>query len=264
MIKLLNGETYLQGEINALAANDEFYYGHLGKHAVSSSVLRNILDSPNRQLEYLKKQEANSDALMLGKLTHWCWLEPDVFYSQVYSDARGNSKEWKDLVAQHGESNVYKTKFKAIAEWLCRKLDNNEEIRALRKDAEVEVPMVGMMGEVAVRGKADMIKGDTIYDLKTGIVSPEEFARWKVDKMHYDMQCFIYMTLFEDIKHFKFIYINKHTRDIGLIEVPQEVLDRGKEKFRVALQAYLDIFHNRDLDEIEFMLDQHIYHGEAR
>ena len=264
MIKLLNGETYLPGEINALAANDDFYYGHLGRHAVSSSVLRNVLDSPNRQLEYLKKEGEITDALMLGKLTHWCWLEPDVFYSQVYSDARGNSNEWKQLVAQHGEQNVYKEKFKNIAEWLCRKLDNNEEIRKLRKGADVEVPMVGMMGEVAVRAKTDMIKGDTIYDLKTGIVSPEDFANWKIGSMHYDLQCFIYMTLFKDMKHFKFIYINKHTRDIGIIDVPDHVIERGKNKFRTALQAYLDIFYNRDLDEIEFMLDQYVYKGEAR
>ncbi len=121
MITLFNGETYLEAEINTMAADDNFYYNHLGKHALSSSVLRNIFDDPDKQLQYLKGKGGNTEALMLGKLTHWCWLEPDVFYSQVYTDLRGNSNAYKELVAQHGEQNVFKEKHRNIAEWLCRR-----------------------------------------------------------------------------------------------------------------------------------------------
>ena len=43
MITLLNGETYNKDEIITLAHDDEFYYGHLGQHALSSSSLKTLL-----------------------------------------------------------------------------------------------------------------------------------------------------------------------------------------------------------------------------
>lgn len=265
MITLLNGDTFLPAEIKALAYSDDFYYNYLGKHALSSSMLRNIFDSPNRQLEYLKKEDKETDALIIGKLVHWCFLEPDVFYKKIFVDTpRTNTKEFKEAVEQHGAQNVYKDKFRAIAEWICRKLDNNEVIRELRKKAEIEVPAVDMLGEYPVRGKADMIVGDTIYDLKTGISTPEEFAKWKINKMNYDLQCYMYLQLFKDAKHFKFIYINKQTRDIGLIHVPEEVIERGRIKYTMAVEAYKRIFQGKDLDEIEYSLDQYIYEDDAR
>lgn len=263
MITLFNGESYLEGEINTMASSDDFYYGHLGKHALSSSVLRNIFDDPDKQLQYLKGKGGNTEALMLGKLTHWCWLEPDVFYRQIYTDLRGNTNAYKELVAQHGEENIFKEKHRNIAEWLCRRLDNNEEIREIRKDAEVEVPSVKMIDDVPVRGKADMIKDDIIYDLKTGIVSPQQFE-WKIDAMNYDLQAWIYMQLFPNAKNFIFIYINKHTRAPGIIEMSEKAIERGGEKYKVAVDAYFKIFHNKEIDEIEFLLDQYVYHGTAR
>lgn len=274
MITLLNGENYLQGEINALSEDDSFYYGHLQKYALSSSILRNVFDNMDQQLEYLKKDakgnQRDSEPLVLGKLAHWCWLEPDKFYSKKFIDApRINSPEYVAAEKEFGSENVFKDKYRGLVEWWCRKLDNNEVIRKIRKDADVEVPMVGMIDvddkKYPVRGKADMIKGDTIYDLKTGIVSPKDFE-WKIKNMHYDLQAYIYLELFkrQGIKNFKFIYINKNNRSMGLIDVPEEVINRGKVKFKIAVNLYMENFHGKDLDEIEYALDQYLYIGEAK
>ena len=268
MIRLFNGENYGVDEINTLANSDEFYYGHLAKHALSSSMLRNILNSPNTQLKYMeddaKGKGKDSEALILGKLTHWLYLEPNVFYGKHYVEAeRINAKEYKEAVSKYGNDNVFKAKHRNIAEWLCEKLDNNEELREIRKNSEVEVPSVGMIDDVPVRSKADMVCGDIIYDLKTGITSPEDFE-WKVRNMHYDLQAWIYLQLFPQAKEFKFIYINKITRDIGLIDVPEEVIERGGTKYRLAADAYFKIVHNCTLDEIKYKLDQHIYRGTAK
>lgn len=268
MIRLFNGENYSVDEINTLAIDDTFYYGHLAKNALSSSMLRNILNSPNTQLKYMQDAESGkgkeSEPLTLGKLTHWLYLEPEVFYSKTYVDVdRINAKEYKDAVAEHGAENVFKAKHRNISEWLVDKLNNNEELRDIRKNSEVEVPSVGMIEDVPVRSKADMICGDTIYDLKTGIVTPEDFE-WKVRNMHYDLQAWIYLQLFPKVKEFKFIYINKTTRDIGLIDVPEEVIERGGIKYRLAADAYFKIFHQCTLEEVQHKLDQHIYRGTAR
>ena len=264
MITLLNGDTYGQEEITTLAVQDEFYYGELMRNAVGSSELRNIYDDPDKQLQYMRGKGGNTEALTLGKLVHWCWLEPDVFYSKQYIDApRINSPEFVAAINEHGEENVFKMKHKNITEWICRKLDTNEKIHEIRKGAETEVPMVKMLNGVPVRGKADLIKDGIIYDLKTGIVSPQQFE-WKIGDINYDLQAWIYMQLFPEMEGFKFIYINKHTRAVGLIEVPKEVIERGREKYELAVRAYFEIFHNRELDEIEYMLDQYLYEGTAK
>ena len=91
--------------------------------------------------------------------------------------------------------NVFKDKWRGMVEWWCRKLDNNEVLRKIRMNADIEVASVKMLEGYPVRGKADLIKGTTIYDLKTGIVSPQDFE-WKINAMNYDLQCWIYMQLF--------------------------------------------------------------------
>lgn len=267
MITLLNGDAYLPDEINTMAASDEFYYGVLGKHAVGSSELRNIFSNPDRHLENLKGKDKKNDALVLGLLTHQCWLEPDKFYKNVYTELRANTNAYKELIAEHGESKVFKDRFRAIAEWMCRKLDTNEHVAAIRKNADVEVPMVKMFEvdgrSVPVRGKADLIKDGILYDLKTTMVSPQQFE-WKINDMDYDLQAYIYMELFPECEEFHFICINKHNRALGDIKVLPEHIERGKTKFKFALQAYFEIFYGRDLDEVEYNLDQHIYVGQSK
>lgn len=263
MIKLLNGEAYGKEEILTLMEKDEFYYGHLGKHALSSSSLRTILESPNRYLEDLKKPRKETEALKMGKLIHECFLEADKFYAKTYVDAdRVNQKNFLEAVEKHGKENVFKVKDRNITEWIVQKLHNNEKVMRIRNGAEVEVPAIKMHEGIAIRGKADIIQGDTIYDLKTTISDLENFAKWEVDKKNYDLQAYIYTRLF-DLKNFTFIVINKTTRDIGLITVPDEVLTRGGVKFNLAIEAYKDIFSN-GIEEAEYKLDQYIYEAEAR
>lgn len=264
MVTLLNGDTYGQQEINALASSDDFYYGELSRHAVGSSELRNIYGNPQRHLEQMKGKRSNNEALIIGSMAHQCWLEPDKFYENVFVETeRIDSKVYKEALAQNDPSKVYKIKYKNLAEWMCRKLDTNEHIRKIRQGAEVEVPMVTMLNDVPVRGKADLIKNDILYDLKTTMVSPQQFE-WKIDELDYDLQAYIYLQLFPYCHEFHFICINKHNRAVGDIKVKDEHIERGKEKFDLALRAYFEIFHKRDIDEIEYMLDQYIYIGESR
>ena len=88
MITLLNGEHWGKEELIAQMYDDEFYYSYLGKHALSQSLLRNILEDPHSYLKKLKgKEEKETDALMMGKLVHWGYLEPEVFYGKNFIEA---------------------------------------------------------------------------------------------------------------------------------------------------------------------------------
>ena len=54
MITLLNGEHWGKEEILAQMADDDFYFNFLGKHALSQSLLKMILDDPHSYLKKLK------------------------------------------------------------------------------------------------------------------------------------------------------------------------------------------------------------------
>ena len=264
MITLLNNQPYRTEEILGYMMDDEFYYGVLATNALGSSFLRNLLDSPNTLLEYMKKPKKETDALRIGRLTHECFLEPDKFYKKIYVEAdRTNAKVYKDAVAEHGADRVFKQKHKEYVEWLIRKLANNETIQTIMKDADVEVPMIRMFDEFAIRGKADILTKDCIYDLKTTIAPVESFAKWEVDKKNYDLQAFIYCRLFKKDK-FKFITLNKNNRDVGIVNVPPEVLSRGETKFNLALKAYKEMFYKKTLEETEYILDQYILEVDAK
>jgi hypothetical protein len=47
-IQLLDGERFRKEELLELMKDDEFYYGYLGKAALSSSSIKLLLDSPKK------------------------------------------------------------------------------------------------------------------------------------------------------------------------------------------------------------------------
>lgn len=54
MITLLNGEHWGKEEILVQMESDDFYFGHLGKYALSQSSLKTILSNPYEHLKTLK------------------------------------------------------------------------------------------------------------------------------------------------------------------------------------------------------------------
>ena len=87
MIELLNGEKIEEKEILKLMEEDDFYYGYLGKNALSSSAIKMLLQSPKTYKYVTKYGSKESQALRDGWLFHAAILEPDVFEAQHYVDA---------------------------------------------------------------------------------------------------------------------------------------------------------------------------------
>lgn len=260
MITLLNGETWLPDELTAQMHDDDFYYNQLGiTKALSTSSLSQILNNPEDFYKDLKGRERKpSDALRMGNLVHWGYLEPEKFYQLTFVDAeRTNAKEFTTAVAEHGARNVYKTKEQRIAESYIDVLNNKEPLINIRKNAELEVPSIKMLLDIPIRGKADMISGDTIYDLKTTRVNPSDFNWWKVRSMNYDLQAFIYCQLFEK-DYFSFIPINKMNHRVGIVHCSKDILESGEEKFYKAIEIYKRDFMGKELDEIADSLSRTI------
>jgi len=253
MITLLNGETYLQEEIVGMAYDDEFYYNHLGKNALSSSSLKTILKSPKTYRNILNYGDPNSDspALSAGKLAHWMILEPHKINKLHFVDATTkNTKVYKEAKAKYGE--VFLTKEKNAAERLTDAVLRNEAAIKLLNKSEFEVPQVQMLDGLPFRAKADIIQGDTIIDYKT--TAELNTFKYSADKYGYDLQAWLYLKLF-DKKKFTFLVIDKASTDIGIFETTDEFLARGENKFKQAVDNY-KYFFEQDND-----LDQYVMRG---
>ena len=254
MITLLNGEHWGKDEILTQMYDDNFYYGKLGQHALSSSSLKMILKSPKTYRNVTKYGDPNSDspALAQGKLVHWMILEPHKVDKLHFVEASTKStKLYKEAKAKHGE--VFLAKEKSAAERIADAVLRNEAALKLLNKSDFEVPAIAMMDGLPFRGKADIIQGETIIDLKTS--ADLSGFRWSADKYGYDLQAYMYMRMFPNIKDFKFLVVDKASTDIGIFETSDEFIARGEQKYHQAIENY-KYFFEQDND-----LDQYVMRG---
>ena len=246
-IELLNGELFRQDEILELMKSDDFYYGYLGKAALSSSSIKLLLDSPKKYKYVTEYGSQESNALDAGWLFHTAILEPDVFEKQIFVDVQSkNSKAYKLAKEEHGK--VYTIKQKRDAERLADAFLRNEHALQLITNCEFEVPAIKMIHGYAFRGKADVLDSYRIVDLKT--TSDLKAFPYAARKYGYDVQVYIYSELFnKPYEEFKFIAIDKGTLDIGIFDVSEAFYNSGKEKVTRAIQTFETFFINgADID----------------
>ena len=102
-------------------------------------------------------------------------------------------KHTKKLEKHH---HILLKKEVADVEHIADAVLQNEVVKGYLKNAEFEVPAIEMIDGLPFRGKADIIKGRTIIDLKTTSTNLKDFG-YSADKYNYDMQCYLYMKLFK-------------------------------------------------------------------
>ena len=248
MITLLNGETWNKEEIITQMYDDTFYYGHLGKHALSSSSLKMILTSPKTYRNVTKYGDPGktSPALEMGKLIHWMVLEPQKVNDIKFIDASSRAtKIYKEAKQTHGE--VFLQKDRSAAERITDAVLRNDQAVKLLNKSEVEVPVIDILEGLPFRGKADIIQGDTIIDLKT--TADLSSFKYSADKYGYDLQAYMYLRLFKK-QNFKFLVVDKASTDMGVCGVCDVFDVWGVVKFFRAVENYKYFFEaGNDLDQ---------------
>jgi len=264
-ITLLNGEQWAQAEIVERAYEDEFYYGYLGKNALSSSNIKKILDSPKTYYNLMQYgDETNSQALRDGRLIHMMVLEPHRINELVFADvSTKTTKKWKEMSAEYPNHILYTEKEKANAERLADAILKNETARGLLSDSKFEVAQVDHIEGYAFRAKADILKNNGgIVDLKT-TSDLRNFVYSSRNKWHYDVQVYIYCQLFNcDYSDFQFLVIDKASCDIGVYTCSPEFYNKGESKVLYALQQYVDFFEGKSPEEVQEMLHDYTIIGE--
>jgi hypothetical protein len=108
---LLNGKVWDKPALLSKMYDDSFYYGELGKYALSSSAIKSLITSPReyaRSLNY----KSDSGAFKMGRLIHLGALEPEKLDTlchvvEVQSEA---TKKYKEKVAEVGSANFVFTR----------------------------------------------------------------------------------------------------------------------------------------------------------
>lgn len=248
MIQLLNKEMWSKKDILAKMDDDGFYYGHLGKHALSSSSIKLLQTSPKKYY-YITKYSKNetSPALRAGHLFHTAILEPEKYSDIKFIDVQSrNAKKFKEAVEEYGE--CFTAKERSENERLIDAFFKNEQALQLITDCQTEVPAIGEIDGLPFRGKADVLGKTGIVDLKT--TTDIRAFPYSAKKYGYDIQVYIYCQLFEiPYTEFQFIALDKGTLDIAIYDVSEDFYLEGERKTLEAIDIYRTFFiDNADLD----------------
>jgi hypothetical protein len=248
MIQLLNGEKWDRQELLSKMDDDSFYYGHLGKHALSSSSIKLLQTSP-KKYHYITKygQNETSPALRAGHLFHTAILEPEKYSEIKFIDVQSrNTKKFKEAVEEYGE--CFTAKELSENDRLIDAFFKNEQALQLITDCQTEVPAIGEIDGLPFRGKADVLGKTGIVDLKT--TTDIRAFPYSAKKYGYDIQVYIYCQLFEiPYTEFQFIALDKGTLDIAIYDVSEDFYLEGERKTLEAIDRYRMFFiDNADLD----------------
>ena len=240
--KLLDGTTHNYNELLDMMVEDAFYYGYLGKAALSSSSLKKLLQSPKAYQASLEERQEETKALREGKLIHLLLLEPHKEETLNVVDVKTRTaKAYKEAAAEYGAENTFTAIEIAVAKKVVRAVKNCPEAWDMIYGAATEVPAIGNILGYPFRAKADILhKGTRIVDLKT---TGNDLSKFKYDAYNfgYDAQAAIYTHLF-GLKEFTFLAVSKSTYDIGIFTTSEEFIESGRRKVAKALAVYLEYF----------------------
>jgi len=252
-ITTLDGKFWNKQELLDNMMDDDFYYGYLGSNVLSSSSCSKLLDSPKKYQDSLNQRSGEVQALRDGWLFHCKILEPEKWKDLHFVDvASKNSKVYKEALSTHDK--VYTMKERWNAEDLSEVVLGNSKCNDILRGARTEVPAVGEIFDIPFRAKADVLGGDYIVDLKTTSGDLQKF-KWSAQKWNYDMQMYIYCTLFDiSYKNFTFVVVDKFSKGLGIFECSKDFYQSGKHKTLQAVRIYRDFFIEKKKKVKEFYL----------
>lgn len=254
-IKLLNGSIWNKEELLSKMYDDSFYYGELGKYALSSSSIKNLIDSPKsyaRSLNY----KSDSPAFKTGRLIHLAALEPNKLDSlcHIVEVQSAVTKKFKDKVKEIGSGDfVFTRKEYDKAMYVVDSLKQNDLWQDLTRKSEFEKPAFDILHGYPFRAKADILGEDFVADLKT--TSDLKAFKYSAKKYSYDVQLYIYCNLFKvDYKNFYFFVIDKGSGDLGIYDCEESFYESGKNKLEYGIRIFEKYFINKEEQLNEYVI----------
>jgi len=255
IITLLNGKKYTEKELISKMDDDSFYYGELGRNALSSSSVKYLLDSPKSYARSLNFKSDNQ-AFKAGRLIHLAALEPDKVDNLIHivEVQSTRTKKYEAKVQEVGGSEfVYTRKEYDQAMYTVDALLQNDLWQRMTRTAKFEIPAIGMLHGYPFRAKADILGDGFIGDLKT--TSDIKAFPYSAKKYSYDVQLYIYCELFGvTYDKFYFFAIDKNKGDLGMWDCAESFYLSGKEKLERAIKTFEEYFVRKESELNEYVL----------
>lgn len=225
-----------------LLRDDANYYGVMGKRYLSNSDINALLFNPAS----FGKPKEKTPEMLKGSYLHTLLLEPEKISNfMVYDGASRNNKGYKEQVPD-GDVWLLASEVQEL-NYMAEAIRSNMLVWEMLYDdvTAYEMPATGVIGGLPWKGKADVVKADVIYDVKT--TSKIDEFMFSARKYNYDSQAWIYNQLFG--KPVVFIAVEKETNRIGVFDCSDEFLDRGREKVMRAIEQYNKFFGESKTDD---------------
>lgn len=233
-----------------LLKNDANYYGKIGKQFLSNSDIKALLYNPAT----FKNDSEKTVDMVKGSYFHSLLIEKDKLETfQIVKASSRTTNIYKDACAD-GEIRLLESEVEMIKKMANAITENITTYDMVYDDViGYEVPAVKEIMGLMWKGKADIVKENMVYDLKT-TTKIDEFM-WSARKYNYDSQAWLYNQLFG--KPVEFIVVEKDTNRVGVFDCSDEFLQRGKEKVQLAVEQWHKFFGpNKIEDPTNFILKQ--------
>ena len=226
--------------------SDKHYYGKFGKKFLSNSDIGTLLNNP----KMFRRDRKPSTEMLKGSYFHTAMLEPEKLDDfLVCKSASRTSNIYKNMINDTGEDIVLLSKEIDELNHMVTELKSNVILsEIIYEDGNLfEEPAIGKIGGQLWKGKADIVRGDLVVDIKT-TSRIDDFYR-SAKRYNYDSQAWIYEKLFE--RPVIFIVIEKVTCRMGMYDCSEEFLDSGREKVMNALEVYNTFFGESPTEDID-------------
>ena len=236
------------------------------KPYLSASSIKHALGDFQRFILYMEgKLKFSSDALRFGSIHDKYILERDTFYDEYIvfddtpiiesiSEARPElksvktSKEYKEWKQEFDESVGSKTlvtpeEMKKV-EWMTHRIESSDVYKHYLSGQQ-QVEFNDFIGDVPVRGFLDNLDNAAgakfVSDLKT--TQQLDKFKWKVRDYAYDIQAYIYLTVFDRTDFYWVAQSKFDSNPVGVFKASEQTLNAGRTKFETAvsiIEEYLD------------------------
>lgn len=250
-IKLLDNKIFNKKDILQKMMDDSFYYGYLGKNALSSSVCKSLLEGPEAYVEMLNKpvKEKEPQPFRDGRLIHLLSLEPNRIEELTIIDSTKGSKLYKLAVEEQLPQTVYTRSELNRCKKVADAVLDNDQFRELVRFADFEKPEIGYYNNLPFRGKADIYLPGVVVDLKT----TSDISNFNEAALHwgYDLQAALYLELFGAFE-FKYVVVDKKTLEVIFVSFSDEFIQGGYNKLEIATKNYQKYIDNKEFYDLNY------------
>ena len=216
--------------------------------ALNASGAKIILQSPLHYQQWLKEPQEDTPALKIGRLVHLASLEPQKYSKEVLTapecDRRTTiGKElWANftLALKPDQIAITQSESELITNVAASARTGLAKISQSMGDPEwiVETPRYGKFEGIDIKGRPDLVLGDTVVDVKTtNEASPKAWGRDCVN-FKYHLQAAWYLHLV-GAKRFLFVVVEKNPPyDWTIYELDEQALAEGAKLMASACALY--------------------------